>query len=358
MKNHLLLLSVLFLISCGKEEPTPEPTKYNVSISLNPTDGGEVNPNGGQFLENQTVTLIVNSNDGFEFLGWSGSWNGSENPLTLTIDGNKSLTVNFRELDGDKDGIEDDVDNCLNTPEGETVDEYGCSDSQKDTDGDGVVDSVDLDNNTREGVPVDENGVMLNPIYLDENGVTIKSHDWGIVGDVGLINDEEYTIVGDLSNFDFNNKIVTTLITDMSGTFRSKTVNGDISSWDVSNVTDIGGMFYNNKSFNGDISSWDVSNVTNMVGVFGGSSFTGDISSWDVSSVNDMDMMFRGSVFNGDISSWDVSNVRDMSRMFENSQFFNQDLSNWDVSNVSRCFFFSLNTPQWTLPKPNLPCGE
>ena len=33
--------------------------------------------------------------------------------------------------------------------------------------------------------------------------------------------------------------------------------NQDISSWDVSNVTDMGGMF-SNSSFNQDISSWDV----------------------------------------------------------------------------------------------------
>ena len=45
---------------------------------------------------------------------------------------------------------------------------------------------------TREGVPVDENGVMLNPIYLEDNGVTIKSQEWGIVGDIGVIDGVEY----------------------------------------------------------------------------------------------------------------------------------------------------------------------
>ena len=32
----------------------------------------------------------------------------------------------------------DDMDTCPDTPEGEDVDENGCSDSQKDSDGDGV----------------------------------------------------------------------------------------------------------------------------------------------------------------------------------------------------------------------------
>jgi surface protein len=40
--------------------------------------------------------------------------------------------------------------------------------------------------------------------------------------------------------------------------------NQDISSWDVSNVTNMNYMFASGSSFNQDISSWDVSNVTNM----------------------------------------------------------------------------------------------
>ena len=38
---------------------------------------------------------------------------------------------------------------------------------------------------------------------------------------------------------------------------------GDISLWDVSNVTNMNSMFYNSQ-FAGDISTWNVSNVTNM----------------------------------------------------------------------------------------------
>jgi len=281
-----------------------------------------------------------------------------------------------------------------------------CSPGFSDTDGDGVIDSIDQDNSTREGVPVDENGVMLNPIYLDNNGVTIKSQEWGIVGDVGVIDGVEYTIVNDigkmLNNGENISNICTSKVTSMYGLFRESSFNDDISHWDTSNVTNMSFLF-NFSKFNGDISHWDTSKVTNMSFMFQGTSFNGDISNWDISSVTDisymfsnpgdlfmvdisnwdtskvtymngvfssnysfngdisnwdtssvieMDHMFSGSNFNGDISYWNVSKVKNMTSMFDNSSF-NGDLSNWDVSNVILCKYFSRYTPQWTLPKPN-----
>ena len=62
---------------------------------------------------------------------------------------------------------------------------------------------------------------------------------------------------------------------------------------------------------NADLNDIDVSNITDMGGLF-----------------NDLDP------HNIDISRWDVSNVRDMDVMFYDCQNFNADLSNWDVSNV------------------------
>jgi hypothetical protein len=42
-----------------------------------------------------------------------------------------------------------------------------------------------------------------------------------------------------------------------------------------------------------------------------------------------------------------------MDAMISNNSAFNQDLSIWNVVNVTECSYFSNDTPQWTLPKPN-----
>jgi hypothetical protein len=60
--------------------------------------------------------------------------------------------------DNDGDGVNDSVDQCPNTPAGDTVDAVGCSDSQLDDDGDQVSNADDLCPNTPAGETVDANG--------------------------------------------------------------------------------------------------------------------------------------------------------------------------------------------------------
>ncbi|KAL7530184.1 hypothetical protein ACHAXR_007400 [Thalassiosira sp. AJA248-18] len=67
-------------------------------------------------------------------------------------------------------------------------------------------------------------------------------------------------------------------------------------------------MFDGEKSFNGNLSTWDVSSVTNhMYRMFRGASsfFHGDLSTWNVSSVTSMGYMLNGAIsFNRDLCAW------------------------------------------------------
>ncbi len=79
-------------------------------------------------------------------------------------------------------------------------------------------------------------------------------------------------------------------------------------------VTSMEGMFldaFNTSTFNSDITTWDVSTITNMKAMFAGAdSFNQDISVWDVSSVTTMESMFaQAKAFNQNLGEWDISKV-------------------------------------------------
>ncbi|MEQ8924617.1 MAG: BspA family leucine-rich repeat surface protein [Fulvivirga sp.] len=102
----------------------------------------------------------------------------------------------------------------------------------------------------------------------------------------------------------------------------------------LTNVTDLYAMFFDVSLFNGEIGSWDVSNINNMQSLFGNTSFNQDISNWDVSNVTNLSQTFFNTPFNQDIGGWDVGNVLTMLNLFLNATDFNQDISSWDVSKV------------------------
>ena len=97
-------------------------------------------------------------------------------------------------------------------------------------------DELSQEYTTRKEVPVDENGVVQNPIYLGDNGVTVKARDWAFVGDSGILNDVEYIIISRQQ-------------------LRSKIVNGeDITKICTSRLFYLSGMLRGMHSFNQNIS--------------------------------------------------------------------------------------------------------
>ncbi len=184
------------------------------------------------------------------------------------------------------------------------------------------VQSIDKDihyserNKKRQGkCGLDQDGNLRNPLYLDANGVTIKARKCNrdMIGEKWELNGVEYTIVDNetlremvedwgrfvkkidtipdiysLSGFrvsiysvkEFKDygKVVTTFVTNLNRLFASwRTVRCDITSWDTSNVTDMGYLF--NANYRYEHGSY----IGNQLG--GAWSFNQDISHWDTSQV-------------------------------------------------------------------------
>lgn len=123
----------------------------------------------------------------------------------------------------------------------------------------------------------------------------------------------------------------------------------DLSSWDVSNATDLGFVFAGSRWDRGPrlhnngvwLSGWDVSNNKNFSRMFyynyrNSSNYT--ISNWDTGQGTDMSYMFYHYWGNTDISGWNTENVTNFSYMFKYANNFNRDISNW---NTSKCTNFA-----------------
>ena len=394
MKKFILLLSVLFLFSCTKET-----IKFTLTTSSNPVEAGTVSPDTRQYNEGDTANLTAIAAAEYEFKNWTGAMGGSE--TTVVMNSDKTVVANFVKkkyalttaVEGEgtvtekiiKAGAATDynsgtvVELTAKPKEG-----WGFKQWKGDLTGTENPKEITIDK------PKTVTAVFetLPPFYLDENGVTIKAYDWVSAGTKGELNGIIYEAVDidtlrTIFNFGPSNwseyepafkaaeerlsKVVTTLITDMSDLFGNaptsnseeifyahfNKMNPDISSWDVSNVTDMSRMFKRKNGeadadllddfdnyvyglFNQDISKWDVSKVTGMSGMFFGCSFAQDISNWDVSKVTDMSQMFVKTNNNDhNIGSWDVGNVTNMSFMFAEAVIATDEFENWDVSKVT-----------------------
>jgi hypothetical protein len=65
-----------------------------LAVSASPAGGGTVS-GGGTFLEGSILSVTATTNNGFEFIGWSGDATGTANPLGVLLNTNLNITANF-----------------------------------------------------------------------------------------------------------------------------------------------------------------------------------------------------------------------------------------------------------------------
>ena len=76
--------------------------QYTLTVNIAPQGTGSVtkNPDKASYGHGETVQLKATTTPGFTFNNWSGDASGSTNPITLTMDGNKTVTANFTVTNG------------------------------------------------------------------------------------------------------------------------------------------------------------------------------------------------------------------------------------------------------------------
>ncbi len=112
---------------------------------------------------------------------------------------------------------------------------------------------------------------------------------------------------------------------------------GDVSKWNVENVTDMYYLFAYCYDFNCDLSGWDVHNVRNMRNLFYNCvRFEGKgLENWKTDSLEIAGSIFCGcDEFNGNVENWNTEKMTNASYMFAHCKKFNRDLSKWNVEKI------------------------
>ena len=78
---------------CIRDSPNIDPLPSAYTLTVSAGNGGTVSTSGGTFASGTLVTIQATPNEGYLFQSWS---NGiTNNPVSITISSNISITANF-----------------------------------------------------------------------------------------------------------------------------------------------------------------------------------------------------------------------------------------------------------------------
>jgi uncharacterized repeat protein (TIGR02543 family) len=79
--------------------PSPvRPTMFKLSTNISPKQSGIIIPGTGQYVAGSKVNLKVNPKPGYIFYTWGGDAAGTASVLTITMDSDKNLFANLKEI--------------------------------------------------------------------------------------------------------------------------------------------------------------------------------------------------------------------------------------------------------------------
>lgn len=147
-------------------------TTFSVSIAVTPAGYGTTSGSG--FYEGgSSATIQAYPNAGYVFSTWSGSATGSQNPLSLTVNGTKNIVANFAQdtADSDSDGLTNYQESVVN----------GTNPVLADTDGDSLNDGDEVSAGSR---PTVSDATLLS--WLQSNPGKISLYNATSIQDLNL----------------------------------------------------------------------------------------------------------------------------------------------------------------------------
>ena len=190
-KLFFLLTTFAIVLSCQKA-----PVMYTLTVTS--SIGGVVSTSGGTLETGTSITIAATPANDYVFAGWS---NGSlSNPLTIIVNSDQTIKANFIKkkypltvnIEGEGEVIEEIVNSGRTTDydSGTTVKLTAVP--SENWEFVGWTGAINGTSNPQQFLISEPKTVLavfnkLNPIYLDENGITIKAYDWAEVGIKGII---------------------------------------------------------------------------------------------------------------------------------------------------------------------------
>ena len=175
---------------------------------------------------------------------------------------------------------------------------------------------------------------------LPENTTLLNPSRYGVITTLSGTSSSTAKISDEVISIDLSH--LKSKLNTLSFMWCSKLTTINWGNIDLSNVTEMGSMFYSCSSLQSiDLSKFDTSKETSMNSMFYSCS---SLQSLDLSNFNTINLTNMGAMFNGcsslqslDLSNFNTSNATNMTSLFNGcSSLQSLDLSNFDISKVTK----------------------
>ena len=395
-RSFLLIVSLFLVInSCSKDAPLPDEPTITYTLSVSASEGGSVDPSSGTYNENSSVVVTATPSAGYEFTGWSGDVSGTDNPLTVTMTGNKSITATFSRIQYTlnvgvvgQGSVSQEITGAAKTEEeynsgtvvrlnatpesGWVFNSWSGSSTATTNEIDVAIDGTksvtatfeeQISNVLQDGVFAGvgkwkiRNGSSASDksascslseiIFRTDGSFTIVTGTTTVTGQFNIDSNTTISLTqsqspfGTITNLVLTNGFISFSIELSSGCTEDAEGDKDETYDEATDPNTPKIYFQNNtcKCPNAAVGDTAVINGVTYT-VVDNETIIEEIANGNVnlctSLVTIMNNLFENSgTFNQDISSWDTQNVITFQEMFRNAPSFDQDIGNWDTSSAT-----------------------